>query len=63
MTDYTQADLDQNKKLNELTHKLEAVSSKLDHLQERLDAVHDKFKPLERIIELVENIWNKVTNL
>lgn len=56
MTDWTEADLEQNRKLNEIAYKL-------DHVVAKLEAIHDKFKPLERIIELVENIWNKVTKL
>lgn len=56
MADWTEADIEQNRKLNELAHKLAAIDAKLD-------AVHEKFKPIETIIDLVEKIWSKVIRL
>ena len=56
MTDWTEADLEQNRKLNEVAHKLEQIS-------DRLDRFEAKFAPLDRIVELVESIWERIKQL
>jgi len=56
MTDWTEADLEQNRKLNEIAAKLEQVS-------ERLDRFEARFAPLDRIHTLVESIWERIERL
>ena len=70
MTDWTEADLEQNKKLNDIVAKLVAVSAKLETLHAKIDTAQAKLAPLEHvlaplehIVDLVDKIWDRLKNL